>query len=109
VQVFLQIHEAFEQASGLDRLKAGTRRASSPADEAELTGRSEAACAASLFAFHAYLAARLRTTSAIRPSRSPSSAGARERAALGQARALHAALHYLCARSTSTLATTPRW
>jgi hypothetical protein len=60
VQVYLQIHEAFEHASGLDRLKARNQAGELHAEEeAELTEKLEAACAASAFAFDAYLVARL--------------------------------------------------
>ena len=97
VQVFLQIHEGFEQASGLDRLKARNQAGElAAADEAELTGKLEAACAASLFAFHAYLAARLQdyqrdaseplSFESLPPESVPLS---------GKLDALHAALHYL--------------
>jgi hypothetical protein len=61
VQVYFQIYEAYEHASGLDRLKAANEAGSLPArDEAELAEKIEAAGAASAFALHAYLFARLR-------------------------------------------------
>jgi hypothetical protein len=60
IQVYLQIHDDTARASGLDRLLAANQAGRLPArDEAELAEKLEAACAASLFAFAAYVAARL--------------------------------------------------
>jgi hypothetical protein len=60
IQVYLQIHDDTAKASGLDRLLAANQAGRLPArDEAELAEKLEAACAASLFAFAAYVATRL--------------------------------------------------
>jgi hypothetical protein len=61
VQVFLEIHDSYEQASGLDRLKGANQAGELPGrDETELREKIEAACAASLFALFAYVATQLR-------------------------------------------------
>src|SRR4029453_5280034 len=61
VQVYLQIHEAYERASGLDRLKAANQAGELPArDEAELAEKIEAASAAAAFALCAYVPTQLR-------------------------------------------------
>jgi hypothetical protein len=97
VQVFLQIHDAFEHASGLGRLKARNQAGElSAADEAELTEKLEAACAASSFALHAYLAARLHdyqreATDAL----GFECAGPASVPLSGKLEALHASLHHL--------------
>jgi hypothetical protein len=63
VQVFLQIHDYYEKASGLDRLKAANQAGQLPArDEAELAEKLETACAAGVFAFSAYVTARLQAS-----------------------------------------------
>ena len=60
VQVFFQIYDYFEQASGLDRLKAANRSGELDASaEPELKAKVEAASAASLFAFQCYVWTRL--------------------------------------------------
>ncbi len=60
VQVYLQIHDDYEKASGLERLKAANQAGRLAArDEAELAEKLEAASAASLFAFSAYVTTRL--------------------------------------------------
>lgn len=60
IQVYLQIHDDTAKASGLDRLLAANQAGRLPShDEAELAEKTEAACAASLFAFAAYVATRL--------------------------------------------------
>ncbi len=60
VQVFLQVYDYFEQASGLDRLKLANRGGRLAAGaEPELEARLEAASAAALFAFQCYVFARL--------------------------------------------------
>jgi len=60
IQVYLQIHADTAKASGLDRLLAANQGGQLPArDEAELAEKMEAACAAGLFAFAAYVATRL--------------------------------------------------
>jgi len=99
IQVFYQIHEAYEQASGLDRLKSANRSNSlGLAEESELKAKIEAASASALFALHAYLWARL----------APDERAAEEVPAIeletpgdlplgSQADALHASLHYLYA------------
>jgi hypothetical protein len=63
LQVEAAIRRAFEQASGLDRLKRGNDAGTlDRTEETELREKVEAACAASLFAFSAYVTARLQET-----------------------------------------------
>ncbi|MDJ0865788.1 MAG: AAA family ATPase [Myxococcota bacterium] len=60
VQIHLHVVRDFEQASGLDRLKAANQAGSLAAgDEPELRAKVEAASAAGLFAFAAFVWAKL--------------------------------------------------
>lgn len=60
VQVFFQVYQDYEEASGLGRLKAANQQGQLPARQGpELQEKIEAASAVSLFALHHYLLARL--------------------------------------------------
>jgi hypothetical protein len=97
VQVYVAIYELYEQASGLDRLKAANERGElGAADEAELREKIEAACAASLFAFCAYLVAQLQDYQREAAERVSFELEAPGEVALGsRLDALHAGLHQL--------------
>jgi hypothetical protein len=97
VQVFLQIYEAYERASGLERLKAANQAGALPArDEAELAEKIEAACAASAFALCAYVATQLRDYQREATEDLSFELGEPAQAPLGsKLDALHAALHFL--------------
>jgi hypothetical protein len=96
VQLFLLICDYFEQASGLDRLKAANQRGELPAAaEPELAAKVEAASAAGLFAFQCYVWARLAD-----PGRDTGDGPSTELEApgdlplAGRSQALRAALYY---------------
>jgi hypothetical protein len=97
IQVYLQIHEAYERASGLDRLKARNQAGELPArDEAELAEKVEAACAASAFALCAYVATLLRDYQRDATERvALEIAEPAELPLAGKLETLHAALHFL--------------
>jgi hypothetical protein len=60
IQVYAQIYRAYEQASGLDRLKAANQAGTLGAhDEPELQEKIQAASAAALFAMNGYALAQL--------------------------------------------------
>ncbi len=97
VQVFLQIHEAYERASGLDRLKAQNQAGELPArDEAELAEKIEAAGAAGAFALCAYVATQLRDYQRDATERLAFEVGEPAEVPLaGKLDALHAVLHFV--------------
>jgi hypothetical protein len=97
IQVYLQIHEAYERASGLERLKAANQAGELPArDEAELAEKVEAAAAASAFALCAYLSTQLRDYQRDATERLEFQvAEPAELPLAGKLDTLHAALHFL--------------
>jgi hypothetical protein len=97
VQVFLRIHEATEQASGLDRLKAANQAGQlASRDETELAEKVEAAAAAALFALHAYVATQLRDVERDATERLSFEVDPPAEVPLaGRMEALHAGLHHL--------------
>ena len=97
IQVYLQIHELYEQASGLDRLKSANEAGSlASRDEAELAEKIEAACAASCFALHAYVAGQLQDHQRDATDRLDFEVGPPAEVPLqGRLEGLHASLHHL--------------
>ena len=97
IQVYLQIHELYEQASGLDRLKSANEAGNlASRDEAELAEKIEAACAASAFALHAYVAGQLQDHRGDAPDRLDFEVEPPADVPLqGRLESLHASLHHL--------------
>jgi len=99
IQLYYQIFQAYEQASGLERLKAVNRDGGLEARLVpELNAKLETASAASLFALACYVLARLEDYE--REASEALSAGidAPEELGLGgRSNALHAGLHYIYA------------
>ena len=97
IQVFFQIHQYYEDTSGLARLKTSNREGRLPARQVpELEEKVEAASAASLFALQHYVLARLTGTLAEQTERlavEPEPPPAPPLAS--RADALHASLHHL--------------
>jgi hypothetical protein len=97
LQVGAEIHRAYEQASGLDRLKRSNRAGTlDPTEETELREKVEAACAAGVFAFASYVVARLQETKRDETERLAFEVEPPGELPLdGRARSVHAALFHL--------------
>lgn len=97
VQVYFQIYQYYEEASGLDRLKADNRAGRlSERAEPELLEKIEAASAASLFALCSFTLSALRSDAREASGDAAFELPAPDALPLGsQTDALHACLHYV--------------
>ena len=96
IQVYLQVYRYYEEASGLDRLKAENREGRlAERSEPELLEKIEAASAASLFALCSFTLSSLRSDTRSVADDSAIDLAPPDAFPLGsQADALHACLHY---------------
>jgi len=97
IQLYYEIHQSYEQASGLDRLKAANRAGELSASQTpELEKKLEAASAASLFALGCFVLARLQDYEREASEGLSFALEAPEELPLGSTSgSLHAGLHYV--------------